>query len=105
MTPSHRRRSGLVVPERPRYRERGENLSSRAKPSAAFNVILQRYFGCTFGSPPGLPGGGMIGVLPPPGGGAVISGSTLGGHSTPSLRASLSLRFSFRPLPVVLGLF
>src|SRR5260221_5832188 len=34
-----------------------------------------------------------------------MPGSTLGGHSTPSLRASVSLRFSFRPLPVVLGLF
>src|SRR4029077_16752527 len=60
------------------------------------------YFGCTFGSPPGLPGGGMTGVLPPPGGGAAISGSTLGGHTAPSLRATVPLRFL--PLPVVLGL-
>src|SRR4051812_26171834 len=41
----------------------------------------------------------MTGILPPPGAGTRISGPTLGGHSTPSVRASLSLRFS----PVVLG--
>jgi hypothetical protein len=53
----------------------------------------QTYFGRRLGSPPGLPGGGMIGILPVPvsGVGARISGSTSdGGHSTPSDRASLS---------------
>src|SRR5512143_1805605 len=49
------------------------------------------YFGCTFGSPPGLPGGGITGVLPVSGVGARISGSMHeGGQSTPSDRASLS---------------
>ena len=43
------------------------------------------------GLPPGLPGGGITGVLPPSGVGAWISGSTsAGGHSTPSDFASLS---------------
>src|SRR5258706_16484181 len=49
------------------------------------------YFGRRLGSPPGLPGGGITGVLPVSGVGARISGSTPeGGHSTPSDFASLS---------------
>jgi hypothetical protein len=49
------------------------------------------YFGRTDGSPPGLPGGGITGVLPVSGVGARISGSTPdGGHKTPSDLASLS---------------
>ena len=44
------------------------------------------------GLPPGLPGGGITGVLPAFGVGARISGSTPGGgQSTPSDLASLSL--------------
>jgi hypothetical protein len=44
------------------------------------------------GSPPGLPGGGITGVLPTSGVGARIVGSTpAGGHNTPSDLASLSL--------------
>jgi hypothetical protein len=59
------------------------------------------YFGRTDWSPPGLPGGGMTGVLPASGGGARISGSTpAGGQSTPSDRASLSPSGS-RAWPVV----
>lgn len=49
--------------------------------------------GRTLGSPPGLPGGGITGVLllPVLGVGARIAGSTLlGGHNTPSDLASLS---------------
>ena len=53
------------------------------------------YFGRTLGSPPGLPGGGITGVLPVSGVGARISGSTPdGGHNTPSDFASLSPRGS-----------
>ena len=50
------------------------------------------YFGRRLGLPPGLPGGGMTGVLAPLSGvGARISGSTPdGGHNTPSDFASLS---------------
>jgi hypothetical protein len=49
------------------------------------------YFGRTVGSPPGLPGGGITGVLPVSGVGARISGSTPdGGQITPSDLASLS---------------
>src|SRR6478735_8827730 len=49
------------------------------------------YFGRRLGSPPGLPGGGMTGILPPSGVGARISGSTpAGGHKMPSDFASLS---------------
>jgi hypothetical protein len=59
------------------------------------------YFGRIEGSPPGLPGGGMTGVLPTSGVGARIAGSTpAGGHSTPSDRASLSPSGSAR-WPVV----
>jgi hypothetical protein len=51
----------------------------------------QGYFGWTFWLPPGLPGGGITGVLPASGVGARISGSTPeGGHSTPLDLASLS---------------
>ncbi len=53
------------------------------------------YFGRTLGSPPGLPGGGITGVLPVSGVGARISGSTpVGGHNTPLDLASLSARGS-----------
>jgi hypothetical protein len=49
------------------------------------------YFGCTFGLPPGLPGGGITGIFPASGVGARISGSMPeGGHSTPFDFASLS---------------
>jgi hypothetical protein len=51
------------------------------------------YFGRTVGSPPGLPGGGITGMLLVPvfGAGARIAGSTPeGGHNTPSDCASLS---------------
>src|SRR5205809_5378370 len=59
------------------------------------------YFGRTVGSPPGLPGGGITGVLPVSGVGARISGSTpAGGHSTPSDLANLSPSGSAR-WPVV----
>ena len=49
------------------------------------------YFGRIIGSPPGLPGGGITGILPVSGVGARISGSIpVGGQSTPSDLASLS---------------
>lgn len=52
------------------------------------------YFGRTFGSPPGLPGGGMTGIFPPPGGGVTISRSRVcGGQIMPSDRDNFSLRF------------
>jgi hypothetical protein len=64
-------------------------------------LAKQSYFGRIVGSPPGLPGGGMTGVLPVSGVGARICGSTpAGGHSTPSDLASLSLSGSVR-WPVV----
>lgn len=44
---------------------------------------LPYYFGCTLGSPPGLPGGGMTGVSPAFGVGAFMAGSTSGGQMTP----------------------
>jgi hypothetical protein len=56
---------------------------------------MPRYFGRMSGLPPGLPGGGITGVLPALGVGAWISGSTpAGGHSTPSDLASLSVNGS-----------
>jgi hypothetical protein len=57
------------------------------------------YFGITLGSPPGVPGGGMTGIIPPPAAGAEIPGSTpAGGQITPFERDIPSLRFA---LPVV----
>src|SRR5918993_838762 len=45
------------------------------------NAFPETYFGTTEGFPPGLPGGGMTGVVPGlgTGAGAVISGSILAG--------------------------
>jgi hypothetical protein len=61
---------------------------------------LHGYFGLKLGLPPGLPGGGITGVLPASGVGARISGSTpAGGHSTPSDFASLSLSGSPADVP------
>src|SRR5438552_9057133 len=104
--PRHNRRATVAAPAgSPERRDIGsaEKICQAAPGVSPHPTFHCSYFGCTFGSPPGLPGGGMTGVLPPPGGGLVIPGSTLGGQNTPSLRASLSLRFSFRALPVVLG--
>jgi hypothetical protein len=68
---------------------------------ASFITGFSAYFGRTLGSPPGLPGGGITGVLPVFGVGARISGSTPdGGHNTPSDFASLSPSGSLR-WPVV----
>ena len=66
-------------------------LSSKAR-LLADALESQGYFGWTPGLPPGLPGGGITGVLPESGGvGARISGSTPeGGHNTPFDLASLS---------------
>src|ERR1700682_1100464 len=69
-------------------------LYSNCKPGALVVRSPQRriYFGRIVGSPPGLPCGGMTGILPVSGVGARISGSTpVGGQSTPSDLASLSL--------------
>jgi hypothetical protein len=52
----------------------------------ARNAIFQgpRYFGWILGSPPGVPGGGITGVLPPPLGGTEMPGSIpAGGQITP----------------------
>ena len=55
--------------------------------------VRQRiYFGRTVGSPPGLPGGGITGIGPAWGVGALMFGSTLGGHRTPSVCSSFSLK-------------
>src|ERR1700737_2090202 len=63
------------------------SANPRLRPSAC----KAGYFGRSVGSPPGLPGGGMTGVLPVSGVGARISGSTPdGGHSTPSDLVNLS---------------
>jgi len=64
-------------------------------------LAISAYFGRKVGSPPGLPGGGITGVLPASGVGARMSGSTPGGgHNTPSDLASLSPSGSAR-WPVV----
>src|SRR3979490_3004749 len=76
------------------FRGRSESLTysrtlARGKKSLAGCAA---YFGCTPGSPPGLPGGGMTLSLPPPGGGTGMSRSIpAGGQMTPFDWASLSL--------------
>ena len=75
-------------------------MSSNAGLSAK-SLRSSGYFGRTLGSPPGVPGGGITGMLPVSAVGARISGSTPdGGHNTPSDLASLSPRGSARR-PVV----
>ena len=72
--------------ERAGYKEWHLRLSSKVRGAGD-----PCYFGRILGSPPGLPGGGMTGVLPLSGVGARISGSMPdGGHSTPSDLLSLS---------------
>jgi hypothetical protein len=73
-----------------------------SKPASSAKCLQNAgYFGRMLESPPGLPGGGITGVLPVSGVGARISGSTPdGGHNTPSERASLSPSGSAR-WPVV----
>jgi hypothetical protein len=57
------------------------------------------HFGTMLGSPPGVPGGGITGVMPPPTGGAEMPGSIpAGGQITPFERDNSSLRLA---LPVV----
>src|SRR5689334_22526642 len=69
----------------------GENAPREAAISQSKTHFREIHFGRTLGSPPGLPGGGITGVLPASGAGARMAGSTSeGGHSTPSDSASLS---------------
>src|SRR5438034_6871889 len=86
--------------ERAAYKKPFLGLSS--KPARSIKRLQNSaYFGRIVGSPPGLPGGGITGVLPASGAGARISGSMPGGgHNTPSERASLSPSGSAR-WPVV----
>src|SRR5262249_60227432 len=66
--------------------------------------LSETHFGCTFGFPPGVPGGGMTLSRPPPGGATCISGSTpVGGQMTPSASPSLSLNTLELPPPTVGG--
>jgi hypothetical protein len=86
--------------ERAAYKKQVLGLSSKPAPSVK-RLQNGAYFGRWVGSPPGLPGGGITGVLPASGVGARISGSTPGGgHNTPSDLASLSPSGSAR-WPVV----
>ena len=76
-------------------RSRSVRRPAHIAPASMVNTALATgtsdYFGRIVGSPPGLPGGGMTGILPVSGVGARISGSTpAGGQSTPSDLASLS---------------
>src|SRR5258706_266113 len=89
-----------VGAKRAAYKKQVLGLSSKPAPSIK-RLQNCAHFGRTVGSPPGLPGGGITGVLPASGVGARISGSTpVGGHNTPSDLASLSPSGSAR-WPVV----
>jgi hypothetical protein len=77
------------IRERAAYKKPLLGLSS--KPRLPYQVPGFSYFGLKLGLQPGLPGGGITGVLPASGVGARISGSTpAGGHNTPPDLASLS---------------
>jgi hypothetical protein len=53
------------------------------------------HFGMMVGSPPGVPGGGMTGMTPPPVGGTEMLGSTsAGGQITPLERDNSSLKLA-----------
>jgi hypothetical protein len=63
------------------------------------NLLPLLHFGMMVGSPPGVPGGGMTGMTPPPVGGTEMLGSTsAGGQITPLERDNSSLKLA---LPVV----
>jgi hypothetical protein len=87
--------------ERAAYKKQRQGVSSNTgRPGNLLQSAA--YFGRTEGSPPGLPGGGITGVLPVSGVGARISGSTPeGGHITPSDFASLSSSGSLDERPTV----
>jgi hypothetical protein len=72
------------LPVRKRNRQyRGHAEIAAMAPSAETAAALS-HFGTVFGSPPGVPGGGMTGIAPPSRGGAAILGSTPeGGQMTP----------------------
>ena len=61
-------------------------------------VAASAYFGCTPGSPPGVPGGGMTGVVPGFGSGGLAWGigavTSAGGRITPPVRSNRSLKLS-----------
>ena len=66
----------------------GEFIRQQLRPLARDGLLsrettTKRYFGWTFGLPPGLPGGGITGVLPASGVGAFIPLSMSGGQITP----------------------
>src|SRR5579884_1040760 len=71
-------------------------------------LLPAAYFGLTFGSPPGEPGGGMT-MIEPPGSGAFFTmpGSTVlaaGGLMTPSERESWLLRLPPSPVAPLSGM-
>jgi hypothetical protein len=73
------------LPVRKRNRQYGGHDAEIAAmaPGAEAAAALS-HFGTVFGSPPGVPGGGMTGIAPPSRGGAAIFGSTPeGGQMTP----------------------
>jgi hypothetical protein len=64
-------------------------MTNSSAPTRDSDRVRPYYFGCTFGFPPGEPGGGMTLSSPPAGGVFCISGSTpAGGHMTPFESAS-----------------
>jgi len=83
----HCARSTCLRPTRSVATRSGELLAG----TRSTEKRAETYFGRRLGLPPGLPGGGITGILPVSGVGARISGSTPdGGHNTPSDFASLS---------------
>jgi hypothetical protein len=82
---------------RPRYA--ASTLQAFANIPRRLRVRTIFYLGTIDGSPPGVPGGGITGVLPPPTGGAAIPGSIpAGGQMMPFDCDSWSLSGA---LPVV----
>ena|SRR5215213_2155503 len=73
-------------------------LQELSRPRRSSSATVRGYFGSTSRLPPGLPGGGITGVVPGSGSGGRawgISGAmSLGGRITPPVRSSRSLKVS-----------
>ena len=76
-----------------------QNAISQGVQRVAVPLANLLHFGMMVGSPPGVPGGGMTGMTPPPVGAAEMPGSiSAGGQITPLDRDNSSLKLA---LPVV----
>jgi hypothetical protein len=87
----NRQLPAMAVPEADCYMQNYalSNRKSRTCGADDAGIGGRGHLGIMVGSPPGVPGGGITGVRPPPTGGAAMPGSTpAGGQIMPFERAS-----------------